>query len=91
MATSRLKKRRTTTQRDSAPPKQRTPETLTVTVSKTVQIKQFEPATVTITEIHQLTDGDDARRVRSEVYSNISKSVVRMINNEIAVHGNIED
>lgn len=86
MVNPKLKKTKT-----AAQPKQRVPKSLTVTVSKTVQIKQYEPSTVTLTEVHELADGDDARLVRREVYSNLSKSVLAMINHEIEIHGNTED
>lgn len=73
------------------PLKQRVPASITVTVSKTVQIKQYEPSVVTVTEVHELDEADNARLVRHAVYSNISKSVRAMINHEIEIHGNVED
>lgn len=73
------------------PPKQRVPKSVTVTVSKTVQIRQYEPSTVTVTEVHELEADDDARAVRREVYGNISKSVLSYINNEIEIHSKTED
>jgi hypothetical protein len=63
--------------------KQREPRELTVTVSRTVQIVQFSPVTVTVTEVHELAEGDDARSVRNEVFNNVSGSVARYIDHEI--------
>jgi len=31
-----------------------------ITVSKTVQVQQYEPLTITLTETHELQDSDDA-------------------------------
>lgn len=69
---------------------------ITVTVSRTVQIKQYEPSYVSVTDKATLAEEDAndpalVRATRSAIYSSLSKAVVRMVNNEIEVHGNLED
>lgn len=64
---------------------------ITVTISKTVQIKQFEPVSVTVTERCVLDDEDasnnEAVRVaRNNIYNGLSKAVQKMVNREIEVY-----
>lgn len=59
-------------------------KTITVTVSKMVQLRQYEPFTVTVAEIVELETGDDKLTVRNETYASISKSVTKYINHEIS-------
>jgi len=59
------------------------PESITLTVSKTVQIRQYEPVTVTLSETHILNDDEDIGQVRNQLYLQIGKAVGIYINKEI--------
>jgi hypothetical protein len=59
-------------------------KTMTVTVTRMVQLKQYEPFTVTVAETVELENGDDKLLVRNETYASISKSVTKYINHEIS-------
>jgi hypothetical protein len=63
---------------------QRNPEELTITISRTVQAKQYEPVTVTITERHKLEEGENIANVRLEVYNQIAPSLARYMDKELA-------
>ena len=55
--------------------------TLTVTVSKTCQVRQFEPVVVTVSETVEYDD--NAAEVRMKTYSNVTKAVTKFMDNEI--------
>lgn len=58
-------------------------KSLTITVSKTVQVKQYEPVTITLTDIVELESDDDPKDVRNRVYKELTKSLVVYLNHEI--------
>ena len=58
-------------------------KTVTVTVHRVVQIKQFEPVSVTVSETHEVKDGESTREVRNAAYNSVSASVVRYIDHEV--------
>lgn len=58
-------------------------KTITITVSRTVQLKQYEPVTITVTETVELSSEDDKLLVRNQTYAAISKSVAKYINHSI--------
>jgi hypothetical protein len=58
-------------------------KTVTVTVHRVVQIKQFEPVSVTVSETHEVKDGESTREVRNSAYNSVSASVVRYIEHEV--------
>jgi hypothetical protein len=58
-------------------------KTVTVTVSKTAQPQQYCPVTVTVTEVHEVKDGESTREVRNAAYNSVSASVVRYIDHEV--------
>lgn len=64
--------------------RQRDPEELTITLSRTVQVRQYEPVTVTITERHKLQEGENIANVRLEVYNQIAPSLARFMDKELA-------
>jgi hypothetical protein len=58
-------------------------KTVTVTIQRTVQIKQFEPVVVIVSETHEVKEGESTREVRNAAYNGISASVVKYIDHEI--------
>lgn len=55
----------------------------TIRVEKTVQLKQYEPATIVVEETIELAPGDNILKVRSEAYGRISKQVQKYINHQV--------
>jgi hypothetical protein len=51
------------------------PKSVTVTVSKTIQVAQYEPLTIQIVETHDLESEDNPREVRSQLVASLSKSL----------------
>ena len=62
---------------------QRRPEEITVTVSKTIQHRQFEPVTITVSERHVLSEDENPKAVRLQVYNQVATSVARYMNKEL--------
>jgi len=58
-------------------------KTVTVTVQRTVQIRQFEPVVVIVSETHEVKEGESTREVRNAAYNGISASVVKYVAHEI--------
>ena len=58
-------------------------KTITVTVQRTVQIKQYEPVVVIVSETHEVKDGESTREVRNSAYNSVSASVVRYVEHEV--------
>ena len=58
-------------------------KTVTVTVSRTVQITQYSPVTVTVTEVHEVKEGESTREVRNSAYNAVSASVVKYVQHEV--------
>jgi len=58
-------------------------KTITVTVARTVQIKQYEPVVVTVSETHEVKEGEVTREVRNAAYNSVSASVVRYVEHEV--------
>lgn len=56
---------------------------VTVSVSRTVQITQFHPSTVIVSETIDLDKEDDAKLIRQGAYLRCSKSVEAYMNKEI--------
>jgi hypothetical protein len=56
--------------------------TITIEVSKTIQIKQFEPVSVKVSETIQLTDDMDATEARTDLYKDVTRAVTKYIDNE---------
>lgn len=68
----------------SNPEKQeRLPEEITVTISRTIQIRQYEPVAVTVTERHTPEAGEDPNLIRNEVYNQVAKSVAKYMDREL--------
>lgn len=63
--------------------KERRPDTISVTVGKTIQVVQFEPVHVSVTQTYTLTDEDDVTEARADLYNQCGKAVVRFMNNEL--------
>jgi hypothetical protein len=64
------------------PTSERQPDSVTVSVQKTLQVVQFEPVVVSVSETYTLQEGDDVAEVRTEMYNRCAKAVVRYLNNE---------
>ena len=58
-------------------------KTITVTVQRTVQIKQYEPVVVIVSETHEVKDGESTREVRNAAYNAVSAAVVRYVEHEV--------
>jgi hypothetical protein len=58
-------------------------KTVTVTISRTVQIRQYEPVTVTVSEVHEVKEGETTREVRNSAYNAVSASVVKYVEHEV--------
>jgi hypothetical protein len=58
-------------------------KTITVTVARTVQLKQYEPVVVTVSETHEVREGESTREVRNAAYNSVSASVVRYVEHEV--------
>lgn len=56
-----------------------------ITVSKTIQIKQFEPLTVTITRT--LDDSNDTLENRKKLYSTVGAQVKKVLDLETRRYG----
>jgi hypothetical protein len=56
--------------------------TLTIEVTKTVQVQSYEPVTVRVSETVALDDSDDAAEVRTETYRRVTQAVKKYIDNE---------
>ena len=57
--------------------------TIQVTVSRTVQIKQYHPSTISVTLTGNLEEGDKFVESRDKLYKAASSSVTKMMNQEI--------
>jgi hypothetical protein len=56
---------------------------VSVTVSKTIQVVQFEPVRVDVTQTVEILDDDKVSRVRRELYESTSKAVAAMMHEEL--------
>jgi hypothetical protein len=70
---------------------QRVPSEITVTISRTIQIRQYEPVTVTVTERHELEEGEDPKVVRLQVYNQIAPDVARFMDKEVKRYSEEEE
>jgi hypothetical protein len=58
--------------------------TLTVKVSKTVQVQQYEPVTVEVTETMILTPENNNEESRTKLYRRVTREVAAHMENEKA-------
>jgi hypothetical protein len=58
-------------------------KTISVTVSRTVQIQQFHPSVVSMTETAEIESGDDVRKCKIQLYKACSETVETCMNREI--------
>lgn len=61
--------------------------TVTVSVTRTVQLQQYHPATVSVTEVADIPPGEDYDEIRKELYKSATKAVTRFLKNEVRLHG----
>lgn len=54
-----------------------------VTVSRTIQVRQFEPVRVDLTQTAEVAEGDNPSDVRRELYEATSKSLRAMMRFEL--------
>ena len=57
--------------------------TIQITVSRTVQVKQYEPVSVTISETIELDDDEHVDASRLALYKVVTQNVKRYIENEV--------
>ncbi len=60
---------------------------VSVSVSRTVQLRQYHPATVTVSESAEVPPGMDAKDVKLELYKSATASVTKFLKNEVREHG----
>lgn len=65
------------------------PKTITVTVTKTVQTAQYEPVTVTVTEVREVSSEKDSEETHLKMYTGVTKSVKKFIDNELAKYATV--
>ncbi len=58
-------------------------KTISVTVSRTIQVQQFQPSVVTVTETTELGPDDNPEEVKAVLYKSASRSVTKFMNAEI--------
>lgn len=58
-------------------------KTVSVKVTRTVQVQQYQPSTIEVTETADVPEGSDPRDVKDELYKSASASVVKFMNAEI--------
>lgn len=56
---------------------------VSVSISRTIQITQFHPSTVMVTETAEVPTDLTADQVKAELYKSASRSVVKFMNLEI--------
>lgn len=57
---------------------------ITVEVTKTVQVQQYEPVTVRVTETMVLDKGTDTEEARKSLYKRVTRAVASYVENEQA-------
>jgi len=60
-----------------------TPESITVTITRTVQVKQYEPVGVTISETYPVPHDEDMDRLRRVLTKRIGRSVEEALDREV--------
>ncbi len=60
---------------------------ISVTVTRTVQLQQYHPATVSVTEVADIPEGEDYEAVRTALYKSATKAVTKFLRNEVRLHG----
>ncbi len=58
-------------------------KSITVEISKTIQVVQFEPIVVRVAETAELEDGDKVSKVREKLHESVSDSVVQIMKDEV--------
>lgn len=56
--------------------------TITIEVSRTVQIQSYEPVSVRVSETIKLDDDEDEAEARADLYKAVTKQVASYIKNE---------
>ncbi len=56
---------------------------VSVTVTRTVQVVQFQPSTVSVTECADVPEGMSAEEVKAELYESASESMQKFMRGEI--------
>lgn len=65
-------------------------KTVSVTVTRTVQVVQFQPSTVSVTETAEVGD-QDPNEVKQELYESASKSMQKFMRGEIKKYKKEDD
>jgi hypothetical protein len=65
---------------------------ITIKVSRTVQITQYQPVSVEVTETHEIPNGEklpkeDLQEKRKKIYAGVTKAVYDYISNEEKKYG----
>lgn len=58
-------------------------ETISVKVSRTQQVKQYEPVTVEVVHTVELQADEDVEERRLEIYKGVTQAVKKYIDNEV--------
>lgn len=61
--------------------------TITISVTRTIQVERFEPVGVTVTESIEIKDTADPAEARKKLYSDVTKQVTSYVENEKKKYG----
>lgn len=89
--TKNTKSKTTQGSSSSSNEEQRRPQELTVTVSRTCQVRQYEPVTITVTERHELHENEDPRRTRLKIYNQVATHVASFMDKELKRYSEGDD
>lgn len=65
-------------------------KSVTVSVSRTIQLKQYHPVGITITETAEVPPDENYKDIELELYKSATKAVTKFLDNEIREHGEDE-
>lgn len=60
---------------------------VSVVVQRTVQLKQFHPVTLTVSESAEVMEGQSVKDIKLELYKSATESVTKFLNQEVREHG----
>lgn len=79
------------TKKPSTQSQGRTPNEISITVTRTAQPRQYESVTVSLTERHTLEPDEDPVKTRNQIYKQISERVARYSDRELKRYQSEDD
>ena len=73
----------TTSKKSTTPPKLKI-TSMTITVEKAIQVRQFEPVRVSVTQTVALEDGNVPRDIRDALYDSTSRATRVLMREELS-------